>query len=169
MPMKNLVKNSAIIFLFIATMYLLFAFENYLLFKIVFVIFLLFCTEMVWRVIQKERIKNPDYVAKQVAKSLKKWREDAQFWIDRQNPEYIQANNQFNEFESIYFKLWEKFLHDKNKRLEIVRDWATFIESQLKALAINSNDIDPESKKKYDYLQIRIEEIKKRFDKLNKE
>jgi uncharacterized membrane protein len=89
MPMKNLVKNSAIIFLFIATMYLLFAFENYLLFKIVFVIFLLFCTEMVWRVIRTERThKNPDYVSQnRLAKSLKKWREDGQFWIDRGDAE----------------------------------------------------------------------------------
>lgn len=167
--MKNIIKNLAITFLFVAIMYVLFAFEKDLLLKIVFVLFLIFVADWIWRVVQKERIKNPDYAAKQVAKSLKKWREDAKFWIDRQNPEYIQANNQFNEFESIYFKLWEKFLHDKNKRLEIVRDWATFIESQLKALAINSDDIDPESKKKYDYLQIRIEEIKKRFDKLIKE
>lgn len=167
--MKNIIKNLAITFLFVAIMYVLFAFEKDLLLKIVFVLFLIFVADWIWRVVQKERIKNPDYVAKQVAKSLKKWREDAKFWIDRQNPEYIQANNQFNEFESIYFKLWEKFLHDKNKRLEIVRDWATFIESQLKALAINSDDMDPESKKKYDYLQIRIEEIKKRFDKLIKE
>lgn len=169
MPMRNLIKNSAIIFLFIATMYLLFAFESYLLLKIVFVVFLWVCVEMIWKIIRTERAKNPDYIAKQVTKSIKKWRENGKFWIDRGDAQYLKVENEINEFEPLYFKLWEKFLHDKNKRLEIVKDWATFIESNIKILSLNSDDINPDTKQTYNYLQIRIEEIKKRFDKLNKE
>lgn len=167
--MKNIIKNLAITFLFVAIMYVLFAFEKYLLLKVVFVIFLLFVADWVWRIVQKERMKNADYIAKQVAKSLKNWRDDAKLWIDRGDIQYIKTHDELNEFEAIYFKLWEKFIHDKSKRLEIVRDWATLVESSYKILHLNLDDVDPDSKKKYDYLQIRIDEIKKRFDKLSKE
>ncbi len=167
--MKNIIKNLAITFLLIATMYVLFAFEKYLLLKVVFVIFLLFVADWVWRIVQKERMKNADYIAKQVAKSLKNWRDNAKLWIDRGDIQYIKTHDELNEFEAIYFKLWEKFIHDKSKRLEIVRDWATLVESSYKILHLNLDDVDQDSKKKYDYLQIRIEEIKKRFDKLSKE
>jgi hypothetical protein len=64
-------------------MYVLFAFEKDLLLKIVFVLFLLFVADCIWRVVQKERMKNPDYIAKQVAKAIKKWREDGKIWLDR--------------------------------------------------------------------------------------
>jgi hypothetical protein len=167
--MKNIIKNLAITFLFVAIMYVLFAFEKDLLLKIVFVLFLLFVADCIWRVVQKERMKNPDYIAKQVAKAIKKWREDGKIWLDRGDIQYIKVDNDIKDIELVYFKIWEKFIHDKNKRLEIVKDWATFVESSVRTLHINVDDVDPDAKKKYDYLQIRIEEIKKRFDKLNKE
>lgn len=167
----NVIKNSAITFLFIATMYLLFAFEKYTPLTIVFIIFLLFFVNEVWKFVHNQRIKNPDYIAKDVAKHLKKWRENTgvQFWINKGDARYLNTQNEFNKYEPVYFKLWEKFAHDKSKRLEIVRDWATFISSSIQILGIDLDGADSETQKNFNYLNIRIDEIKKRFDKLSKE
>ena len=167
----NVIKNSAITFLFIATMYLLLIFEKYTIFTIVFIVFLLFCVNEVWKFLHNQRIKNPDYIARDVAKHLKKWKENTgvQFWINKRDIGYLNVRDEFNKYEPVYFKLWEKFTHDKNKRLEIVRDWAAFVSSSIQILGINFDETDPEIKKTYNYLNIRIDEIRKRFDKLSKE
>lgn len=167
--MKNIIKNLAIVFLFIAVMYVLFVFEFDTPLKITFVLFAVFLIDMVWRLVHLAQMKNPDYIAKNVAKVLKKWRADTKFWLDRDMPEYIELNSQINEVESAYFKLFEKFIHDKNKQLEIVKDWATFVSSSFKMLDSNSDDIDSDIQKNRTYLKIRMDEIKKRFDKLSKE
>ena len=169
--MLNIIKNSAITFLFIIAMYLLFAFEKYTLLAIVFIVFLLFCVNEVWKFVHNQRIKNPDYIANDVAKHLKKWRENTgvQFWINKGNMRYLNAQDEFNKYEPVYFKLWEKFTHDKSKRLEIARDWATFISSSIQILEIDLEDADSETQKNFNYLNVRIDEIKKRFDKLSKE
>lgn len=167
--MKNIIKNLAIVFLFIAIMYVLFVFEFDTLLKITFVLFVVFLIDMVWRLVHLAQMRNPDYIAKNVAKVLKKWRTDTKFWLDRDIPEYIELNSQINEIESTYFKLFEKFIHDKNKQLEIVKDWATFVSSSFKMLDSNSDDIDSDIQKNRTYLKIRMDEIKKRFDKLSKE
>lgn len=169
--MLNIIKNSAITFLFIIAMYLLFAFEKYTLLTVAFIVFSLFCINEVWKFVHSQRIKNPDYIAKDVAKHLKKWRDNtgAQFWINKGDIRYLNVQDELNKYEPVYFKLWERFAHDKNKRLEIVRDWATFVSVLLQKLEIDIEDADSETQKAYNYLNIRIDEIKNRFDKLSKE
>jgi hypothetical protein len=167
----NIIKNSAITFLFLIAMYLLFAFEKYILLTIIFIVFLLFCVNEIWKFVHNKRIKNPDYIAKDVAKGLKIWRKNTgvQFWINKGDIRYLNIQDEFNKYEPVYFKLWERFAHDKNKRLEIVRDWATFVKSSIQIIDIDLEDADSETQQTYNYLSIRINEIKKRFDKLSKE
>ncbi len=152
-----------------------------MLFNVIFALAVLFVADMLWRRYKKNKqiklLNNPDFLIEQIEEKKAKFIPTVTKSFERSNWDvYADILKDVDQVESQFLQLKERYVHDKEKLLNIIRDYDNYLASQStlywawRALDVDLEDgasdrFDDEAKEP----RIRISEIKKRFDKLSKE
>jgi hypothetical protein len=152
-----------------------------MLFNLIFALSVCFVADFLWRRYKKNKqiklLNNPDFLIEQIEEKKAKFIPTVTKSFERSNWDvYADILKDVDHVESQFLQLKERYVHDKEKLLNIIRDFDNYLASQSTLYwAWRSLDVDLEdgASDRFDdearEPRIRISEIKKRFDKLSKE
>ncbi len=146
-----------------------------MLFNVIFALSFLFVADLLWRRHKKNKqtklLNNPDFLIEQIEEKKSKFIPAIAKSSENSNWDvYSEILKDIEQTDSQFLQLKERYVHDKEKLLNIIKDYDNYLASQStlywawRALYTDLEDgasdrFDEEAKEP----RIRIEEIKKRF------
>jgi len=152
-----------------------------MLFNLIFALSVCFIADFLWRRYKKNKqtklLSDPDFLIEQIQEKKSKFLPTVARSSENSNWDvYGEILNDVDLVDSQFLQLKERYVHDKEKLLNIIKDYDNYLASQSTLYwAWRSLDVDLEegASDRFDAEakepRIRIGEIKKRFDKLSKE
>ena len=151
-----------------------------MLFNLIFALSVCFVADFLWRRHKKNQqaklLNNPDFLIEQIEEKKSKFIPTVTKSFERSNWDvYSDILKDVDQVEAQFLQLKERYVHDKENLLNIIKDYDNYLASQStlywawRALDVDTEDgasdrFDDEAKEP----RIRISEIKKRFDTLLK-